>query len=79
MRYRLEATAHARGIFDTALASAAQPQPRLADLRAMYAWFETQIAELLAQRTAATPNPDGRPGEAIVTRNGTYQPEVVAK
>lgn len=58
MRYRLEATSHVRTIFDAALASATQPQPRLTDLRAMYAWFETQLTELLAQHTTATPTHD---------------------
>jgi hypothetical protein len=61
MRYRLEATTNLRNIFDTALAAAPEPQPRLADLRAVYAWFENQIAELLAQHPDTTPHNDGTP------------------
>jgi DNA-binding transcriptional regulator GbsR (MarR family) len=55
MRFRLEATTNLRTIFDTALESAPEPQPRLADLRAMYAWFETQITHLLAEHAGTTP------------------------
>jgi hypothetical protein len=32
-------------------------QPRLADLRAIYAWFETQITELLADHTTGSLDP----------------------
>jgi hypothetical protein len=58
IRYRLEATSNVRAIFDTALTSATQPQPRLTDLRAMYAWFETQLTELLARHPTATAEQD---------------------
>jgi DNA-binding MarR family transcriptional regulator len=58
MRFRLEATTQVRTIFEDALAAAPGPQPRLAGLHAMYAWFENQIVELLAERTAAERNND---------------------
>jgi DNA-binding transcriptional regulator GbsR (MarR family) len=50
MRHSLETIAQVRSIVDTALAAATEPQPRLTELRAMYAAFEHQVTRLLTDR-----------------------------
>jgi DNA-binding transcriptional regulator GbsR (MarR family) len=47
MRMRFEATAEMRSIAEKALARAPTPQPRLQEMRDLYAFFEQAIASLL--------------------------------
>ena len=51
LRARLEGAARMRVIADDALARAPEPPVRLSEMRDMYAWFEDNMAELMAEAT----------------------------
>jgi DNA-binding MarR family transcriptional regulator len=54
MRLRIDAAAQMRQVAEHAIAGAPNPPGRLAEMRDVYAWFEQNIADLIARAPWAT-------------------------